>query len=183
MDFREALEAEHSKAQTLRLTAYIGTSRRRFEELLQIVMGDDPLLAQRGAWAINHCAQAHPEVVQPYLAELLENLKRANLHDAVKRNTMKAVAELEVPDALAGLATDLAFQFLLSPNEAVAVKVYSMALLEKLCRREPALAGELRMVIEQQWPHEKRKAFRSRGRHVLAALDRIEAAGAASGYC
>lgn len=177
MNFREALEAEHSKAQTLRLTTYIGSSCHRFGKLLKIVAGDDRMLSQRGAWVISHCAEAHPEVVQPFVGELLKNLQRSNLHDAVKRNTMKAIAELEVPDELAGLAADLAFRYLNSPDEAVAVKVYSMAVIENLCRREPVLAGEFRMVIEQQWPHEKRKAFRSRARHVLAALDKMEAVG------
>lgn len=173
MNLREALDAEHSKAQTLRITAHIGGSRKRFKKLLAIMKGDDRKLPQRAAWVLRHCAEAHPEVVQPHLGELLENLRRPGLHDAVKRNTMKAVTELELPDDLAGLAADIAFDLLASPGEAVAIRVYSMAVLARLCEREPALADELRLVIEHQLPLETKPAFRSRARHVLRALDRF----------
>ena len=177
MKIRDALEAEHSKAQTLRITAYIGDSRNRFQELLALVFGEERKLAQRAAWVVSHCAEAQPGVVQPFIGELLENLQRSGLHDAIKRNTMKALAPLELPDDLAGRAADLAFNFLGSPDEAVAIKVYSMSVLERLCQREPALADELRLSIEHQLPTETKAAFRSRARHVLKSLDRIDRSG------
>ncbi len=173
IDVREALRAEHSKAQTLMLTDLLGNSPECFLEIVEIVSGDDRLLAQRGAWVVSHCAEAHPEMVQPYLVALLENLGRPNLHDAVKRNTMKALELLEIPDDCAGRATDVAFRFLTSPEDAVAIKVYSMSVLAKICRREPELAAELRMVIEELVPQEKQKAFSSRARHVLKELDSL----------
>jgi hypothetical protein len=173
MNIRDALDAEHSKAQTLRITAFIGGSKKRFAELLAIMTGDDRRLAQRAAWVVSHCAEAHPGVVKPSIGNLLANLRRPNLHDAIKRNTMKAIAALEVPDNLAGSAADIAFALLNSPGEAVAVKVYAMAVLEGLCRREPALSAELRLSIEHQLPLETKAAFHSRARHVLRAIDRI----------
>ena len=173
MNIREALDLEHSKAQTMRIVEYIGRSKKRFAELVAIVTGEDRRLAQRAAWAVSHCAEANPKVVQPFVGELLENLKRPNLHDAIKRNTMKAMAEMDVTDDFAGAAADLAFAFLNSPEEAVAVKVYSMSVIEKLCRREPGLVPELRLSIEHQLPLETKAAFHSRARHVLRALDGI----------
>jgi hypothetical protein len=85
---------------------------------------------------------------------------------------MKAAASLEIPDDIAGLAADLAFEFLASPNEPVAVKVYSMSVLQRLAEREPVLAEELRLHLKQQLPGSGAPAFRSRARQVLAALDR-----------
>jgi hypothetical protein len=175
MNIRDALDAEHSKAQTLRITAFIGGSKKRFAELMAIMTGEDRRLAQRAAWVVNHTAEAQPEVVEPSIGELLANLQRPNLHDAIKRNTMKAMAGFELPEDLAGSAADIAFGFLNSPDEAVAVKVYSMSVLEGLCRREPALVPEVRLSIEHQLPLETKAAFHSRARHVLRALDRIEA--------
>jgi len=175
MNLREALEAEHSKAQTIRIVDFIGGSRKRFGDLLAIVTGENRKLAQRGAWAISHCAEAHPSVIEAHLETLLENVQRPDLHDAIKRNTMKALSLVEVPDELAGLAAQIAFTFLGSPDEAVATRVYSMAVLERLCRHEPELAGELRLSIESQLPFETKPAFHSRARHVLRSLDRIEA--------
>jgi hypothetical protein len=48
-----------------------------------------------------------------------------------------------------------------------------MAVLEGLCRREPALSAELRLSIEHQLPLETKAAFHSRARHVLRAIDRL----------
>ena len=151
MDIRAALDAEHSKARTLEITAYIGNSRRRFGELMAILTGDDRRLAQRAAWVVSHCAEARPAVVQPSLRELLEHLRHPTLHDAIKRNTMKAAAGLELPDEFAGLAADIAFDLLASPSEAVATKVYAMSVLEPLCQREPGGAsGEAMDVLRCQ---------------------------------
>ena len=171
-DILSALEEEHSKAQTLRIVDHIGDSPTRFRELLDIVTGAEPVPAQRGAWVISHCAESRPDLIVPFLEELLLHIRQPDLHDAIKRNTMKAVSVVEVPDDLAGLAADMAFRFLGSPDEAVATKVYSMALLEQLCRRAPELADEVRLAIESQLPFENKPAFRSRARHVLKRLNR-----------
>ena len=172
MNLHDALQSEHSKAQTLKITVYIGGSRKRFGELIEILVGDDRKLAQRAAWVVSHCAEANPSAVQPYLRVLLENLERPNLHDAIKRNTMKGVAALKLPDDLAGLAAGIAFDLLGSPTEAVATKVYAMSVLEPLCQREPVLADELRLHIEHQLSASSPAAFRVRSRDVLKRLDR-----------
>lgn len=170
-----ALRDEHSKAQTLRLVDYIGNSQERFEALVNIVAGDEALLAQRGAWVISHAAEAHPAVVAPHLGQLLALLRRPGLHDAIKRNIMKALEILKIPEALAGQAAEEAFRFLANPEEAVAIRVYSMAVLSKLCQIEPELAGELRLTLREQLELDPPPAFRSRARHVLRALERLEA--------
>ncbi len=79
------------------------------------------------------------------------------------------------------MGEEKAFEFLSSPDEAVAIRVYSMSLLEKLCRREPMLAGELRLHIEHQLPTCESAAFHSRARHVLRALDEMDTAGSSVG--
>lgn len=175
VNLRDALDAEHSKAQTLRITAYIGGSRRRFSELVEILTGTDRRLAQRAAWVVSHVAESRPAVQLPFLKELLNHLRQPGLHDAIKRNTMKAASQVPLPDEVGGLAADLAFEFLRSPDEAIATRVYSMSVLEQLCHREPALADELRLSIEHLSPFETKPAFRSRARQVLRSLDRIQA--------
>lgn len=173
MNLQTSLESKHSKAQTILIAKEIGDSRERFEELLSFVLGEDMDLARRAAWVVACCAEEHPDMVQPFLDRLLGNLQRPDLHDGVKRNTMKVAAELALPDELSGLAVDIAFRLLGSPDETVAVKVHSMSVLESLCIREPALAEELRLSIEHQLPTETKAGFRSKARRVLAALERL----------
>ena len=173
MDIRSALESEHSKAKTMEIVHHIGNSPKRFGEVVALVTAGEPPFAQRGAWVISHCAEAEPGAVQPHLKTLLEHLRQSDsLHDAAKRNTMKAASILEIPDDIAGLAADLAFGYLASPTEPVAVKVYSMSVLHHLAEREPVLADELRLHLGQPVAGSDKPAFRSRARSVLAALDR-----------
>ncbi|MEM7143528.1 MAG: hypothetical protein AAF591_00240 [Verrucomicrobiota bacterium] len=175
MNLKAELRAEHSKAQTMRIVGWIGGSSKRFGELAAIVTGEEPLLAQRGAWAVSHCAESNPTVVRDSLLDLLEHLRRPDLHDAIKRNVMKAVSIGELDEDSAGLAADIAFELLGSPDEAVATKVYSMSVLQQVCEMEPELVQELKMHIEQQLPLTKKPAFHSRARHVLRALDELGA--------
>lgn len=174
MDLQAELMAEHSKAQTMRIVGWIGDSPKRFGELAAIVRGEDPLLAQRGAWVVSHCAEADPGVLRDSVRDLLDCLRRPNLHDAIKRNVMKAASIVELDEESAGLAADIAFGLLGSPDEAVATKVYSMSVLQQVCEKEPELAQELKLHIEQQLPLTRKPAFHSRARHVLQALDEIE---------
>ena len=178
---RDALLAEHSKQQTVQITEWIGSNRKRFAALVAIICGSEQgIPAQRGAWVIIHCAEANPEVVVPYLKDLLENLKRPELHDAIKRNTMKVMALLPIPDDLAGLAFDLALRFLTDEGEAVAARAYSMTVLQKICEREPTLADEVFLTIEAHLPHKKKPAFQSRAKQVLKQLVAIHDSARAS---
>ena len=111
---------------------------------------------------------------KPHLPALLKNLRRPEpIHDAVRRNTLRAASVLEIPDDIAGLAADLAFDYLSSADQPVTVKVYSMTILQRLGQREPAIAEELRLHLGQAIPGSDKPAFRSRLRQVLAALDKI----------
>ena len=85
---------------------------------------------------------------------------------------LASAASTSPPDP--NTAVDLAFRYLTSPDEPVAVKVYSMTIIQRLSEREPVLAEELRLHLEQQIPGSDKPAFRSRARQVLAALDRAE---------
>ena len=175
MDIRELLETQHSKASTMQIVRYVGEDPERFGQIIGFVTSDEPLLAQRASWVISHCTESAPQIVEASLPRLLKNLQdKKHVHDAVRRNTMRAASLIEIPDDIAGLAVDLAFRYLTSPDEPVAVKVYSMTIIQRLSEREPVLAEELRLHLEQQIPGSDKPAFRSRARQVLAALDRAE---------
>lgn len=173
MNLRELLEEKHSKEQSVHIAKIIGSSSSKFAELVDLVCGDDKILAQRGSWAITCCAEENKELVRPFLKILLQNLARPGLHDAVKRNTMKVAAESEIPDDFAGLAVDTAFRILEDEDESIAARAHSMTLLERFAVKEPALADELRAAILQQIHFESSPGFQSRARRVLKAIEQL----------
>eukprot|EP01031_Cornospumella_fuschlensis_P001081 gene1081-1357_t len=70
---------------------------------------------------------------------MLLNLKQDNLHDAIKRNTIRVLQTVEIPEELHGIAADICFQYLSNHEEAVAIKAFSMTVLFNLSKHYPEL--------------------------------------------
>ena len=165
---REELLREHSKAQTMRIVGLIGNDQSLFDELVGIFLHAGQPLAQRAAWVLRYCAEAHPEWAERHLEALLKNLHNP-VHDAVKRNTVRLLEFLPMPERLAGEAIDLLFRWLADPRESVAVRCFSMTSLYNICQHEPDLLEELRLTIEDALPNGS-AGIRSRGAKLLRAI-------------
>jgi hypothetical protein len=175
MDIKSALQEEHSKVLTMRIVQYIGTSHERFKELMALFLGKDNRLSQRASWAVGFCGLAHPELIYPHLKQMIANLDNP-VHNAIKRNTVRILAELDIPEDLLGKIADVCFRLLDDPKEAVAIRVFSMSVCFNITKREPELANELRLIIEDHYPHGS-AGFKSRSRKILKELKKIETNG------
>jgi hypothetical protein len=169
MNIQEALQAEHSKAQSDRIADYVGDDPVRFAELMESFLSEDKELSRRAGWALSHCADRRPALIEPHLEAMIRNLRK-EVHVAVKRNTVRVLQYVEIPDELLGEAADICFGYLADHHETAAVKVFSMTVLANICRREPDLGNELRLLIEEQMPYAS-AGFRNRGRRILAGLN------------
>ncbi|MEM7601386.1 MAG: hypothetical protein AAF357_08215 [Verrucomicrobiota bacterium] len=174
MDVGKALAEEHSRELSELIADWIGVSTARFEILRDILMGENPVLARRASRALASSAEKYPQVIEPHLGALLENLASTDLPDAIKRHTLRAAADCKIPDSIFGLAADTALAYLTSPNESVATRAQAMRVLEQLCLRQEALIPEVRMAIEEQLNFCKRPGFTSKARQVLSSLNRRE---------
>ena len=172
MNIREALLEEHSKAQSLRIAEYIGTDEQRFAELMTLFLNDEYRGCQRAAWVVGIIGEKQPKMLEPYLETMLLNLDNP-VHDAVKRNTVRILRDIEIPENLLGIATTICFNFLCTPSVPVAIKSFSMRILYKICLKEPDLANELQIIIEDMMPHES-AAFVSAGKDILKKLKKVK---------
>lgn len=161
---------EHSKKQSLKLAAYIGNDKKRFKELIKLVVSKDTLVSQRAAWTMTWCAKNNPEIILPHLNKLIENLNNDNLHDAVKRNTIRVMQDVKIPKLLQGKAADICFRYISSATEATAIRAFAMTVLGNLCKEEPDLKNELRLLITTQMQTGK-AALVSRGNKTLKIID------------
>jgi len=170
MNIKEALEAEHSKKQSHLIRDYIGKDKKKFATLMKLFFGPDEILNQRAAWTVWHCFENHPKMVFPYLEKMILNLEKP-VHVAVKRNTVRIMEDLEIPEELLGLAANVCFDLLANSNEGIAVRAFCMSVLYNICKREPELKNELKMLIESelQQPNPP-KAIISRGTKILRML-------------
>ncbi len=168
MDLRQELLKEHSKAQAQRIANYIGDDSHLFGELMDLFLNEPYRINQRAAWIVSHCADTYPHLIQPYLKPLIENLQ-GPIHVAVKRNTVRVLQDIEIPDNLKGILAEKCFEFLTSNQEPVAVRVFSMTILAHMANKLHDLKKELSIIIEDQMPFAS-AGFISRGTKVLKQI-------------
>jgi len=171
MNLRENILREFSKSNTVKIARSIGPNQERFDELMHLFLGDEHKVTHRSAWIISHCADEHPWLIEKHVEKLLLNLKNP-VGDPVKRNTVRVLRYIEIPEDLMGLAAEICFEYLQSGKEPIAVKVHSMDVIFNIVKRFPELKEELRLVIEDQMPFGS-KGFISHGRKVLNALGKL----------
>jgi len=167
MDIKAALLQEHSKAQALRIAAYIGSNPERFRILMTLFLQGEYRVTQRAASVLSSCAENHPTLVPSYLSDLISNLERP-VSDAVKRNTLRLLQDISVPPELQGSLAHICFNYLMG-TEAVAIKAFAMTVLANLAKVEPDLANELKIIIQDQSPHAS-PGFSARARKILRKL-------------
>jgi hypothetical protein len=172
MDLESEILQESSKRQCVRIATWIGTDKRRFKELMDLFLKGEYRITQRAVWIIKHCADEHAELVMPYIGSMIDRMVEANVHDAVKRNVVRILQEIEIPRRLAGKVATVCFEWLASAKEPVAVKVFSMSVLANIAKQEPDLKNEIRILIDQQMPMGS-AGFKSRGKKVLRQLGKI----------
>lgn len=170
MNLREAILAEHSKTQTGKIVAWIGHSPKRFDQLMQLFLFDEDLVRQRAGWPLSYCVEKHPQLIHKHFGKLVKNLQKKDLHDAVKRNTLRMLQEIEIPKRYHGPLMNTCFTYIESPAEAVAIKGFSLAVVEKLLPFYPDIKNELKLIIRERWDHET-PAFHSRARKILGKLN------------
>jgi hypothetical protein len=179
MDIRKQLLTEHSKPNTELITQYIDNHQERFDILMNLFLNDDYRVTQRAAWVVGDVSRKYPDLVNKHLEKIVLNLRKENLHDAIKRNTVRVLQEIKIPETLWGDTADVCFGLLLSKNEPVAVKCFSMTVLLNIVKQVPELKEELKIIIEDQMPYCS-AGFKSRGNKTLKALEKIKASSTTS---
>ena len=170
MDLRKTIVAEHSKDNCNRIVKWIGDSQVRFDELFKLFMHDEYRVVQRAAWPLSYCAIDHPELIQKHLGKLLKHMEKPGLPIAVKRNAVRLLQHIEIPERYHGKVMDLCFDYITSIDEAVAVKAFSLTILQNLSRQYPEIKNELKLVIEERWNYES-VAFKSRAKKILKEMN------------
>jgi hypothetical protein len=166
MELQKALLKEHSKAQNEKIVKWVGNDKKRFAELMRLFFNGEYRLTQRAAWSMSDSVIAHPELVKPYIPKLIKLLKEPEVHGAVTRNIVRLLQEVEIPKKYHGEIMTICFDFIVNPKTAVAVKAFSITILENLAAIYPEIIPELKLIVQERWEHET-PAFRQRGNRIM----------------
>jgi 8-oxo-dGTP diphosphatase len=116
-----------------------------FLKLLEYSFTRDRKLAFRASWTLTKVCDKYPEMICPYLAEIIEALPRFD-NESVQRSFLRIISlsNLEnLTERHHGLLADYSFAVLNSGLSAIAIKAYTMEILYKLSLIYPELANEL----------------------------------------
>jgi hypothetical protein len=166
---REEILKEHSKEHALSIANYACQSKTNFKELMNCFLDDEYRLAQRAAWGVCFAAKKKPEMIYPHIKELVSVLHKKNVHDAVIRNAVRVLQDIEIPKKYQGEVMDACFQFLEKPMTPVAIKAFSLTTLFKLSETYPEIKPELKLIINDRLDYET-AAFKSRAKKILPKL-------------
>lgn len=169
MKLRETIVKEHSKANCRRIVKWVGNDQKKFDELFNLFLNDEYRVVQRAGWPISYCIEDQPQLIRKHFARLLKNVEKKGIHEAVKRNTVRLLQYAEIPVRYHGQVMDLCFRYISSPAEPVAVKAFSITVLQNLAKQYPEIINEIRLIIEERWDYET-IAFKTRAKKLLKEL-------------
>ncbi len=171
MNIEQALLAptKQTKAITYNIAEYAVEDPSHFEELITCFNSSDDKLSPRAAWALSFACMLDSTLALPYLPCIINHLSKNS--DAVKRNSLRVLHEIEIPVHYHGEITNLCFNLTTDSSQSSAIKSYSLGILGKFCKLYPDLRNEVKIIINDQMPYES-AAFKSRGRNILKLFNK-----------
>jgi len=116
-----------------------------FRKLLGYSFSHDRKLASHSSWILTKACDKQPEMIYPYLPEIIDSLGRLE-NESSKRSLLRIIALGDVNKISRqyhGMLAEHCFKLLGSGFSAIAVKAYSMEILYKLALLYPEMANEL----------------------------------------
>jgi hypothetical protein len=172
-NLRTEILKEHSKAQCTAIVKWVDASQERFDELFHLFVKDEYRVVQRAAWPVSYCVIAHPDLIKKHWSSLVKNLQQPNLHDAVKRNSLRLLTDIPIPEKYQGPIMGLCFKYVESPTEAIAVKAFALTILSNLTKLYPEIIAEIKLMIDAQ-QGKQTAAFKVRARKFLEAAEKMK---------
>lgn len=148
MKLRDAILEEHSKKQCLKIVTWVGDDKKRFAELMNLMLRDEYRVAQRAAYPLGYCVQKFPELIKPWFGKLIKKMQEKDIHVAVRRNALRILEEVGIPEKHCGILFDLSYKYLHDVNETVAVRASSLSVMSNIAQKYPDLKNEVKLNAE-----------------------------------
>lgn len=173
MIIRDQLLKEHSKNNTNLIVDYIGSDANKMAALMKCFFHNEYRVTQRAAMAVSAIFDKQPELIQEYLGLLIDNLEDTKLHVAIKRNTVRILQFVQIPENQLSKLFDICCGFIISKKEPIAVKAFSMTIVYNVCKLYPELKVEILPTIEDLIENSESAGIQNRGRKIASLLRQL----------
>ncbi|MFT6166675.1 MAG: hypothetical protein ACJAV5_001055 [Vicingaceae bacterium] len=170
MNIRAQLLVEHSKRNTERIRKFIGNDEPKLAILMEYFFKNEFQVSQRAVMVVSDVFDHSPELITPFTHRLIENLIQGPYHVAIKRSTIRILQFIEIPEEKISALFDHCLNNVVSVEEPIAIKAFSMIVLLNICESFPELKHEVIPVLEIELERNKSAGVINRGKKILKAL-------------
>lgn len=151
------------------LVRHIGHYPEHLDVIVRKAMDDSRPENWRAMWMVDKIHDQHPELVRPYLPELIPFLLTTQ-NTGKKRHLLKLISLNAIPEEKLAILLNYCIDAFTDAAEPVAVRVHAMQILFNIAQKEPGFTGELIGLIEQELDYHGSAGIVSRGRKLLKKL-------------
>lgn len=173
MNLREEILKEHSKKQCQKIVAYVGNDKKYFAELINLMLNDEYRVAQRAAYPVSYCVRKHPELIKPWFGKMIKKMSDKKAHDAVRRNALRILEEVEIPEKYCGELFELSTNYLHDLKEPIAIRAFSISVMHNIAKKYLDLITEVKHNAESLL-HCGIPALEVRGRNIFKEIKKAE---------
>jgi len=171
MNLIEQLNKETSRKNTDKIESAIGSDKKKFHELMQLVFLSDDRQAWKAAWVAETIIFKYPELCKPYLDQIT-NLLSQTKHSGFKRALLKIIQKSFDNFKSSGIIINTCFNFILSDKESIAVKCSAMEIIANFCSVYPDLITEFNSCLSENGKRNS-TTFQNKRNKLLRQLKKV----------
>jgi hypothetical protein len=153
---------------------WAGDNPAKFKIIVEVISGNlDQNLKDRAAWAMSYIVCGHPELLKYHWDTFVNLLLNKKTSSPIKRNLVRFMQEINIPEKFHGKITDRCFELVNDPKEDIAIRAFAMTILGNLISQYPEMSNELRISIEELLPHAS-AGLKNRAGKILARIEKIQ---------
>jgi len=141
---------------------------------MHIFLNDDYIIVQRAAQVLGYLADKHPLLIEQNISQVFGRLFDDNIHVAVKRNIVRLLQFIRIPEKLHAKVLNVCMEYLADPKETVAVRCFSMTVLANMSKQYPEIKNELTAVLKSRFK-DMSGGLKVRARDTLKMLEKPKA--------
>jgi|GEM_PF-1447008 len=146
----------------------------KFNALIAYISHADKRTATNAAWSAGHAVELNPAIVNGSHHEILLAILKQTEISALKRNILRIwQSGAPLPVNLLPEIADAALGFVADPHADIAVRAYSITVLQHCLPEMPGLKSELMFLLERELPYAK-PAFAIRAQRFIRFSDKPE---------
>ncbi len=171
MDIVDEIYKKQSGIQAKKILSIVLDDHAQLDKLMECFFSDNLRLCQTASWSVGMIAEKDERLLLPYFGKMVEQLDDPK-HDAIVRNTLRSWQSMNIPEDYEGEVFERCFNYITSPTNAIAIRVFSMTVCYNIGLKYPELLIELKAQLEH-CQLEEGKGILSRSRTILRKLTNV----------